>query len=90
MVESDRQKNIRRIEEIVAETAKSLPEANSNWPPLRIAEVSDIPAMPSQLMTSPDEEPVLIIEDDAVVLASPNATVRRDEYRNLFSRLRSG
>ena len=33
-----------------------------------------------------DEEPVLILEDDAV----PKAPVRREEYRNLFSRLRSG
>jgi type II secretory pathway predicted ATPase ExeA len=34
-----------------------------------------------------DEHPVLIVEDDAVV---PPAPVRHEEYRNLFSRLRSG
>jgi hypothetical protein len=34
-----------------------------------------------------DEDPVLIVEDDPVV---PPAPVRREEYRNLFSRLRSG
>jgi hypothetical protein len=33
------------------------------------------------------EEPVLIVEDDNPV---PKAPVRREEYRNLFSRLRSG
>jgi type II secretory pathway predicted ATPase ExeA len=36
---------------------------------------------------SADESPVLIVEDDAIV---PPAPVRREEYRNLFSRLRSG
>jgi type II secretory pathway predicted ATPase ExeA len=36
---------------------------------------------------SANEDPVLIVEDDAVV---PPAPVRREEYRNLFSRLRSG
>jgi hypothetical protein len=34
-----------------------------------------------------DEEPVLIVEDDN---PAPQAPVRREEYRNLFSRLRSG
>lgn len=38
-------------------------------------------------VNSADEEPVLIVEDDPVV---PPAPVRREEYRNLFSRLRSG
>ncbi len=33
------------------------------------------------------EEPVLIVEDDT---AAPKPPVRREEYRNLFSRLRSG
>ncbi len=32
-------------------------------------------------------EPVLIVEDDTL---APTAPVRREEYRNLFSRLRSG
>jgi hypothetical protein len=34
-----------------------------------------------------DEEPVLIVEDDNL---PPKPPVRREEYRNLFSRLRSG
>lgn len=34
-----------------------------------------------------EEEPVLIVEDDTL---APTAPVRREEYRNLFSRLRSG
>ena len=38
-------------------------------------------------MTAEDEDPVLIVEDDD---PSPQAPVRREEYRNLFSRLRSG
>jgi type II secretory pathway predicted ATPase ExeA len=38
-------------------------------------------------VNSVDEAPVLIVEDDPVV---PSAPVRREEYRNLFSRLRSG
>ena len=37
-----------------------------------------------------DDEPVLIIEDDAPVPAPHKPPVRREEYRNLFSRLRSG
>lgn len=34
-----------------------------------------------------EEEPVLIVEDDT---PAPKSPVRREEYRNLFSRLRSG
>ena len=34
-----------------------------------------------------DEDPVLIVEDDQPIKTAP---VRREEYRNLFSRLRSG
>ena len=34
-----------------------------------------------------DEVPVLIVEDDN---PAPKSPVRREEYRNLFSRLRSG
>jgi hypothetical protein len=35
------------------------------------------------------ESPVLLVEDDHSA-SRPNAPVRREEYRNLFSRLRSG
>jgi type II secretory pathway predicted ATPase ExeA len=38
-------------------------------------------------MDADDEDPVLIVEDDNPSLNSP---VRREEYRNLFSRLRGG
>ena len=99
-----------------------------NWPPLRLAIVSDSPsispdhaASPAEATMSPtawnapqfeqaedslwsrgdsshsgsvadqapadDEEPVLIVEDDN---PAPHLPVRREEYRNLFSRLRSG
>jgi hypothetical protein len=37
----------------------------------------------------PDEDPVLIIDDDPSP-CHPDAPVRREEYRHLFSRLRSG
>jgi hypothetical protein len=40
---------------------------------------------PSETMIQPDEEPVLIVEDDH---PTPKSPVRREEYRNLFSRLR--
>jgi hypothetical protein len=33
-----------------------------------------------------EDEPILIVEDDN----APKSPVRREEYRNLFSRLRSG
>ena len=99
-----------------------------NWPPLRLAIVSDSASTPPDRATSPagatmsptawhapqfeqvddsswsrgdsshsggaadqlpadDEEPVLIVEDDN---PAPHSPVRREEYRNLFSRLRSG
>lgn len=98
-----------------------------DWPPLRIAVVSDSPSIAAEKqavapavpesaawnapqaeyasgstwtrtesahskpavedMVQYDEEPVLIVEEDAPVPKSP---VRREEYRNLFSRLRSG
>ncbi len=99
-----------------------------NWPPLRLAVVSDSAPTPPDHRTTPaeatmsptawnapqfeeedhsswlrgdsshssgavnqmladDEAPVLIVEDDN---PAPNSPVRREEYRNLFSRLRSG
>ena len=48
-----------------------------------------MPAVPMELLTPPEEEPVLIIEEDSAV-PPPKSPVRRDTYRNLFSRLRSG
>jgi hypothetical protein len=107
-------------------TADSRPAAPSDWPPLRLAVVSDAPInLPtldkisgssrsestewnvprgeyaerdswsrsdsSHAETSgqfaSDEDPVLIVEDDN---PAPKSPVRREEYRNLFSRLRSG
>lgn len=98
-----------------------------DWPPLRIAVVSDAPSSSAEApavapvvqesaawnapqaeyssgstwtrtesahsnsavedLAHYDEEPVLIVEEDAPMPKSP---VRREEYRNLFSRLRSG
>jgi hypothetical protein len=65
-------------------------EADSTWPPLRIADVSESPAIFREPVDSVDDEPVLIVEDDAPVPAPHKPPVRREEYRNLFSRLRSG
>ena len=75
------------------------------WPPLRLAVVSESAAAAESLADVSDSlptiarcrrmtrlpmtsEPVLIIEDDRGPCRQ--APVRRDEYRNLFSRLRSG
>jgi hypothetical protein len=101
-------------------------DAAGDWPPLRLAVVSDVPVNLPALdkiaardrVESTDwnvplsgceqrdtwsrsdsshtdsrdefvhhEEPVLIVEDDN---PTPKSPVRREEYRNLFSRLRSG
>jgi hypothetical protein len=65
-------------------------EADSTWPPLRIADVSDSTAGYPEVAHSTNDEPVLIIEDDAPAPAPSKPPVRREEYRHLFSRLRSG
>ena len=65
-------------------------ETDLTWPPLRIADVSDSPVAFPEPVDSNNDEPVLIIEDDAPVPAPHKPPVRREEYRNLFSRLRSG
>lgn len=90
------------VDEIAATADALAQEADATWPPLRIADVPDaIPALP-ELALPAEDEPVLIIEDDvptpappkapapAKAPASSKAPVRREEYRNLFSRLRSG
>jgi type II secretory pathway predicted ATPase ExeA len=58
------------------------------WPPLRIADLSDAPTATPLALPEFDGKPVLIVEDDAAPLAGPKSLVRREEYRNLFSRLR--
>ncbi len=107
-------------------TASSHNDAPGDWPPLRLAVVSDVPInLPtldkisgigrvestdwnvprneyserdtwsrsdtshaeSASQFAREEEPVLIVEDDN---PTPKSPVRREEYRNLFSRLRSG
>lgn len=65
-------------------------ESKTDWPQLRIADVSEVHATPQIPSSWADDEPVLIVEDDAAVLDSPKPQVRREEYRHLFSRLRSG
>jgi type II secretory pathway predicted ATPase ExeA len=78
------------VEEVEAAPKEASQETNSIWPPLRIADVSDSPAAFPAPMHSIDDEPVLIIEEDAPTPAPHKPPVRREEYRNLFSRLRSG
>lgn len=112
--------------ETVAPSSEKSNRKTVEWPPLRIAVVSDsspsvlesdyvpTPATPPaaawnmpqddsatwsrQEMSAAleqaahktlanEEEPVLIVEDDT---PTPKAPVRHEEYRNLFSRLRSG
>ncbi len=65
-------------------------ESNIDWPQLRIADVAEVHASPQIPLSWPDGDPVLIVEEDAAILDSPKPQVRREEYRHLFSRLRSG
>jgi hypothetical protein len=78
------------VEEVEAAPKEAAQEADLTWPPLRIADLSDSPASLPEPVHSIDDEPVLIIEDDAPTPAPHKPAVRREEYRNLFSRLRSG
>lgn len=78
------------VDEVGAASDDGAQETDSTWPPLRIANVSDSPATFPSAVHPIDDEPVLIIEDDAPAPAPHKPPVRREEYRNLFSRLRSG
>jgi type II secretory pathway predicted ATPase ExeA len=72
-----------------AESKIALAEVENCRPTLRIADVSDIPAR--EISEVPlDENPVLIVEDDTTVPGPRRPPARREEYRQLFSRLRSG
>lgn len=88
--EFDLQNLIDTIDDLDAAATEAIRSAKSTRPTLRIADVSDIPAAPLPPVATVDEAPVLIIEDDVPTPAPPNPPVRREEYRNLFSRLRSG
>ena len=76
------------VDEVATASEEPAHESDSIWPPLRIADVTDSHAALPDMAPSVDDEPVLIIEDDAAAPHKP--PVRREEYRNLFSRLRSG
>jgi hypothetical protein len=78
------------VEEVEAAPEEVSQESDLTWPPLRIADVSDSPAPFPEPVHSANDDPVLIIEDDAPAPAPHKPPVRREEYRNLFSRLRSG
>ncbi len=114
------------VETVTPRSGGELDRETADWPPLRIAVVSESSpnvvesdfaptpaARPSTAWNLPhdesqtwprqerstaleqaahetlteDEAPVLIVEDDT---PAPKSPVRREEYRNLFSRLRSG
>jgi type II secretory pathway predicted ATPase ExeA len=78
------------VEEVDTAPKEVSQEADLTWPPLRIADVSDSHATIPGRVHSIVDDPVLIIEDDAPAPAPQKPPVRREEYRNLFSRLRSG
>jgi len=78
------------VEEVEAAPEVVQQDSDLTWPPLRIADVSDSPASLPEPARASNDEPVLIIEDDAPAPAPHKPPVRREEYRNLFSRLRSG
>ncbi len=77
-------------DDLAAETEPVMLQSDEGWPPLRIAETSDVTTTSPFPLPLIDDDPVLIIEEEAAVLASPKSPVRRGEYRHLFSRLRSG
>jgi hypothetical protein len=88
--EFDLQNLLGVVDEVGATADELAQDADASWPPLRIADVPDASSAAPELALPIDHEPVLIIEDDAPAPAPPKAPVRREEYRNLFSRLRSG
>src|SRR6476659_3853458 len=78
------------VEDVESAPKEMVEDTDSTWPPLRIADLSDShPAILEQAHPI-DDDPVLIIEDDVPSPAPHKPPVRREEYRNLFSRLRSG
>ncbi len=84
------------IEEVETPVKSGVQQPEPARPQLRIADVSDAPAAIVELdsleLELENDEPVLIVEDDApaVPASQQKPPVRREEYRNLFSRLRSG
>lgn len=75
---------------VVADAVPSLPSldldemtATTSWTRSELPHGDDA----ANACVADGEEPVLIVEDDN---PEPNSPVRREEYRNLFSRLRSG
>lgn len=62
-------------------------------PALRLAVVNDTPAVSEPIVavgTAETNQPVLVIEDDPTESDGPQPGVRRESYRQLFSRLRHG
>jgi type II secretory pathway predicted ATPase ExeA len=87
--EFDLQNILHTAVEIAAESAELTQEKASKRPHLRIADIADVQASAADAAPL-DDEPVLIIEDDAPSPAPHKPAVRREEYRHLFSRLRGG
>jgi hypothetical protein len=68
-------------------------ELKTPRPALRLAVVNDTPAVSEPIVavsTAETNQPVLVIEDDPTESDGPQPGVRRESYRQLFSRLRHG
>jgi len=81
----------REIESAPAEFTST--ERETPRPSLRLAVVNDTPAVSEPIVTvgtAETNQPVLVIEDDPADSDSPQPGVRRESYRQLFSRLRHG
>ena len=63
----------------------------TDWPTRFAGGQTEMPRVARTYADVPvDAEPILVIEEDPPVAASGKPQVRREEYRHLFSRLRSG
>lgn len=87
--EFDLQTIIDSIRDIEAIDDKKIAVARNGRPSLKIADVSEATS-PAPAAPELEKDTVLIVEDDAPTPSPVKPAVRREEYRNLFSRLRSG
>jgi type II secretory pathway predicted ATPase ExeA len=77
----------------VSDVSTVMPEREAPRPALRLAVVNDTPAVNEPIVamgTAETNQPVLVIEDDPTESDGPQPGIRRENYRQLFSRLRHG